>query len=71
MFAVSVSGKLLEIDLATKRHFVVEDHSDVVLPGGSVRTLDGYADEIFLVDRRGSLVSYVRDPIRTWIRSMG
>ena len=66
VFAVSNSGKLVEVDLDSKNFSIVEDRADVVLPGGSVRTLDGQIDELFLVDRRGNLISYVRDPIRSW-----
>lgn len=66
MFAVTQSGKLFEINLSNGRSTRVGERTDLFVPGGNIGTLDGHADEIFLVDRRGNLVSYVRDPIRTW-----
>ena len=66
IFAVSLSGKLIEVDLDAKSLSLVEGRDDAVLPGGSIRTHEGQADELFLIDRRGNLVSYTRDPIRSW-----
>jgi|GEM_PF-6973679 hypothetical protein len=66
MFAISDSGALIEIDRVTRQLTVVENRRDVVLPGGNIETLDGDTNAIFLIDRRGNLVSYVRDPIRVW-----
>ena len=66
IYAVDENGKLVELDLATSAMNVVEDRDDVVLAGGKVRTREANADELYLVDRRGNLVSYVRDPIRRW-----
>ena len=66
IYAVHENGKLVELDLATSAVSIVEDRDDVVLAGGNMSTRDGNADELYLVDRRGNLVSWVRDPIRRW-----
>ena len=66
IYAVHENGKLVELDRATSAVSIVEDRDDVVLAGGNMSTRDGNADELYLVDRRGNLVSWVRDPIRRW-----
>ncbi|MBM4075735.1 MAG: hypothetical protein FJ267_08850, partial [Planctomycetes bacterium] len=66
LFIVGQSGRLWESNLETKAANLVEVRANVVLPGGSIRMLEGQSDEIFLIDRRGNLVSYVRDPVRNW-----
>ena len=66
IFAANQKGELLELNLTTGEIQVVEVRDEVILPGSSVSSLHGTSNEIFLVDRRGSLVSYLRDPIRRW-----
>lgn len=77
IFAVNQAGELCEIPVVGSDSQTAESTgqplgvpitagSDFALPGSMVSTLEGNSDEVFLVDRRGNLVSWVRDPIRRW-----
>lgn len=78
VFAVDSAARLLELsvpdlnsaDSATSPSVVapviVCEHRDSLLPGSFVNTLEGFRDEVFLIDSRGCVVSWVRDPVRTW-----
>jgi hypothetical protein len=66
VFVVDRDGTLWEIHRATGEKQAVEGRADRLLPGSAVRALPGEANELFLVDRRGNLVSYVRDPVVRW-----
>jgi hypothetical protein len=66
VFVVDQDGTLWEIHRASGEKHAVERRADRLLPGSAVRALPGEANELFLVDRRGNLVSYVRDPVVRW-----
>src|SRR5206468_1985746 len=64
--AVDRDGKLREFDPATGQSTLIEGRPELLVPGGVVRTLPNDGNEFFLIDRRGNLVSYVRDPLVRW-----
>ena len=66
LYAVNQQGQLVELDVDASALSVIEQRESAVLPGSAVATRENNGDEIFLVDRRGNLVCYVRDPIRRW-----
>jgi hypothetical protein len=66
LFAVDRDGTLWEVNRETGEKHAVEGRSDRLLPGSAVHTLPGEGNELFLVDRRGNLVSYIRDPVVRW-----
>ena len=66
LYAVNQQRQLVELDVAASAVNILEQRDSVVLPGSAVGTRENNGDEIFLVDRRGNLVCYVRDPIRRW-----
>lgn len=65
-FGVDKEGRLHEMDLAEKRDVIVEGRADVLLPGSPVRALSKDGNRIYVVDSRGNLVTYVRDPLTNW-----
>lgn len=78
IFAVDSAARLLELsvpdlnsaDVATSPSVVapviVCEHRDSLLAGSFVNTLEGFRDEVFVIDSRGCVVSWVRDPVRIW-----
>lgn len=66
LFAIDQSGKLWEFDPQTSQPTLVEGRAELLVPGGAVRTMPDEGDELFLIDRRGNLVSYIRDPVVRW-----
>jgi hypothetical protein len=78
IFAVDSGSRLLELSVpdlnsavtptspSAVAPVIVCEQTDSLLPGSFVNTLDGFRDEVFVIDRRGCVVSWVRDPVRTW-----
>ncbi|MFO1022779.1 MAG: hypothetical protein U0903_19105 [Planctomycetales bacterium] len=65
-FGIDKEGRFHEMDLSQKKDVIVEGRPDVLLPGSPVRTLGKDGNRVYLVDTRGNLVVYVRDPLTQW-----
>lgn len=66
VFAISRDGTLWEFDPQAAASMKIEARPGLLPPGGTIRSMRDAGDELFLVDRRGNLVSYVRDPVVRW-----
>jgi len=70
LFAVDQRGQLWELDGTAGRHVPIEKREGLYQAGIPVRAAPG-GNEIFLVDRQGTLVAYTRDPKAGWIGPEG
>jgi len=66
LIAVDRDGRPVETDLLTGTVTVIDSRADRIEPGAAVHALGSGAETVFVVDRRGGLLVYSRDPVRGW-----
>lgn len=66
LFAVDNDGRLWEFVPGSGQPTLIEGRPELLLPGSAIGLMADEGDELFLIDRRGNLVSYIRDPVSNW-----
>jgi hypothetical protein len=63
---VDSRGRLWELDTTAGHHNLIDKRPGLFEPGAPVRVSGPEASQIFLVDRQGNLLEYLRDPATGW-----